>query len=90
MQTFGVDLPGLEEQLQELILAGKIKARIDSRNGSLTVSSHTFRTDAYNKAIEAGTSVEDSLVRMLLTNSILKGEIVPTDPRKREGAPRFQ
>jgi len=74
--------PKLEEDLAELVLSGKVAARIDSRNGSLTASSQQIRTDAFDRALQAGAIVEDSLVKMLLTNSIIKDELIAADPRK--------
>eukprot|EP00656_Telonema_subtile_P035521 TRINITY_DN394_c0_g1_i2.p1 TRINITY_DN394_c0_g1~~TRINITY_DN394_c0_g1_i2.p1 ORF type:complete len:473 (-),score=120.64 TRINITY_DN394_c0_g1_i2:121-1539(-) len=74
----------LQNELRELILANKIEARIDSRNNSLVASSKTIRTDAFDMAMQAGDDIEDALVRMLLTKSVLKDELIPEDPRKKD------
>ena len=44
-QVFQTPQPKLEGVLADLILEGKVAARIDSRNGSLTASSQQIRTD---------------------------------------------
>jgi len=82
--VFQTPQPKLEEVLADLILEGKVAARIDSRNGSLTASSQQIRTDAFDKALHAGAVVENSLVKMLLTNSIIKDELIAADPRKKQ------
>jgi len=83
-EIFGVSQSVLQVQLCELILENKIAARIDARNGSLIASNKTIRTDAFDKAIGAGDQIEDALVRMLLTKSILKDKLEVVDPRKKE------
>ena len=81
---FQLDQTSLEAQLRELVLADQIHARIDSRNGSLVASSEPIRTNAFDESLKSSDVVEDTLVRMLLTKSILKDNLTVEDPRKRE------
>ena len=41
-------------------------------------------SQAFDKALHAGAVVENSLVKMLLTNSIIKDELIAADPRKKQ------
>ena len=51
---------------------------------SLGYTDSLWLSQAFDKALHAGAVVENSLVKMLLTNSIIKDELIAADPRKKQ------
>jgi COP9 signalosome complex subunit 1 len=85
-ESFNTTVPALEEELMQLILDGKISARIDSHNKVLHVKDADQRSITFEKALEMGEEYQLRSKALVLRAAVVKSQIQVKSVNIREGS----
>ena len=81
--SFSVSLPDLEKEVSQLIIDGKLNARIDTQNMMLIYKQDDARRVSFRNVLNVGDSYLQEMKNTLLRVSLLKSELVVKTERER-------
>jgi COP9 signalosome complex subunit 1 len=85
-ESFNTTVTGLEEELMQLILEGKISARIDSHNKVLYAKDLDQRSITFEKAFAMGEEYQMRSKALVLRAAVVKNQIQVKSNATREGS----
>ena len=82
--VFQTEELALQDELADLISAGKVEAKIDAHARILYKESANLRNATYTKALTLGKELDHSIRALLLRMNLIKHELVPRQQARTE------